>query len=50
MNVQYLIVGVMVVAAIWYIAKSVIKSSKGDCCENGNCGSKPQNKKFKNVE
>jgi large-conductance mechanosensitive channel len=38
MIIQYIIVGLIVAVAIWYIVKSVTKSAKGHSCESGACG------------
>lgn len=38
MDIQFIIVGLFVAVAIWYIVKSVAKSAKGHSCESGACG------------
>ncbi len=38
MNIQYIITGIIVSAALFYVAKTVFKSAKGHSCESVKCG------------
>ena len=38
MNIQSIIVGIIVLAALFYVARALFKSAKGHACESGKCG------------
>jgi hypothetical protein len=49
MDIQIIIVGIIIAAAVIYVARSIYKSAKGHSCESGSCGcdSGPLKKKAK---
>jgi hypothetical protein len=34
---QYMIVGILLVAAVIYVVRTVVRTSKGEACESGKC-------------
>lgn len=48
MQVQLIIVALMVLAAGWYLVKSILKSAKGHSCESGSCGCDKPKPKIQN--
>lgn len=46
MNIQVIIVGMIVTAAVAYVAQSIYKSAKGHTCETGSCGCEPKGPKI----
>jgi hypothetical protein len=38
MNIQYIILTIIIAAALFYVARTIYKSAKGNACETGNCG------------
>lgn len=42
MNIQLIIVVLIIVAAVFYVGRSVYRSSRGHACESGNCNCQPK--------
>jgi hypothetical protein len=38
MDVQLIIVAVILLAAAWYLGRTLFRSAKGHSCESGKCG------------
>jgi hypothetical protein len=44
-DLQYIAVGLIFIAAIYFIYKSLRKSAKGHACEGSNCNCSPEKSK-----
>lgn len=42
---QYVIVGLLVLASVIYLVRSMMRSAKGHACEGGNCNCSPESLK-----
>ncbi|MFI5221723.1 MAG: FeoB-associated Cys-rich membrane protein [Bacteroidia bacterium] len=37
MKTQYIIITIIILSAVFYIARTIYKNAKGHSCESGNC-------------